>query len=87
LDHVWAGDVERLDIQIAPGSFDAIVCADVLEHLREPGRLLEQAREWLTLNGTGETGMRLDHRSRAVPRILGPSVAIAIIAKIGGIRN
>ena len=51
LDHVWAGDVERLDIQIAPGSFDAIVCADVLEHLREPGRLLEQAREWLTPDG------------------------------------
>ena len=51
LDHVWAGDVERLDIQIAPGSFDAIVCADVLEHLREPGRLLEQAREWLSPDG------------------------------------
>ena len=31
--------------------------------------------------------MRLDHRSRAVPRILGPFVAIAIIAKIGGIRD
>ena len=38
-------------------------------------------------NGTGETGMRLDHRSRAEPCVLGPFVAIAIIAKIGGIRN
>ena len=37
--------------QIRPGSFDAIVCADVLEHLREPGRLLKQAREWLSPDG------------------------------------
>ncbi len=51
LDHVWAGDVERLDLEIAPGSFDAIICADVLEHLREPGRLLEQARQWLAAGG------------------------------------
>ena len=36
---------------IPPGSFDAIVCADVLEHLREPERLLEQAREWLAPDG------------------------------------
>ncbi len=52
LDHVWAGDVEQLDLQIPPGSFDAIVCADVLEHLRDPGRLLKQAREWLSVDGS-----------------------------------
>jgi GT2 family glycosyltransferase/2-polyprenyl-3-methyl-5-hydroxy-6-metoxy-1,4-benzoquinol methylase len=51
LDQVWAGDVERLDLQIPPGSFDAIVCADILEHLREPGKLLEQARRWLAPGG------------------------------------
>ena len=51
LDHVWSGDVEELDLQIPPGSFDAIVCADVLEHLREPGELLKQAREWLSSEG------------------------------------
>ena len=31
--------------------------------------------------------MRLDHRTGADPRILGTSVAIAMIARIGGIRN
>ena len=51
LDHVWAGDIEQLDLQIPPGSFDAIVCADVLEHLRDPARLLHQAREWLGPDG------------------------------------
>ena len=34
-----------------PGSFDAIVCADILEHLREPDRLLRQARAWLAPEG------------------------------------
>jgi len=52
LDQVWAGDVEQLDLKIPPGSFDAIVCADVLEHLREPYRLLRQAREWLSPGGS-----------------------------------
>jgi 2-polyprenyl-3-methyl-5-hydroxy-6-metoxy-1,4-benzoquinol methylase len=52
LDQVWDGDVEQLAADIIPaGSFDAIVCADVLEHLREPGRLLERAREWLVADG------------------------------------
>ena len=52
LDHVWAGDIEQLDLKIPPGSFDAIVCADVLEHLREPCRLLARARQWLSPGGS-----------------------------------
>ena len=51
LDQVWQGDIERLDLEIPAGSFDAIVCADVLEHLVEPRRLLERARRWLAPEG------------------------------------
>ncbi len=51
LDHVWAGDIEQLDFEIPAGSFDAIVCADVLEHLRQPARVLKQIREWLEPGG------------------------------------
>ena len=31
--------------------FDVVVCADVLEHLTEPGRLLERIRAWLKPGG------------------------------------
>ncbi len=51
LDHVWAGDVEQLDFEIPAVSFDAVVCADVLEHLREPARVLKQIRDWLEPGG------------------------------------
>jgi SAM-dependent methyltransferase len=33
------------------GCFDYIICADVLEHLRDPGRLLQQCRERLAPGG------------------------------------
>jgi GT2 family glycosyltransferase len=52
LDQVITGDVERLNPPFPPGSFDAIICADILEHLREPGRLLRQARAWLAPGGS-----------------------------------
>jgi glycosyltransferase involved in cell wall biosynthesis/tetratricopeptide (TPR) repeat protein/2-polyprenyl-3-methyl-5-hydroxy-6-metoxy-1,4-benzoquinol methylase len=51
LDHVLVGDVEELTLDFEPGSFDAIVCGDILEHLREPERLLRQARKWLAPGG------------------------------------
>jgi 2-polyprenyl-3-methyl-5-hydroxy-6-metoxy-1,4-benzoquinol methylase len=51
LDQVLVGDVERLELPFAPVSFDAIVCGDVLEHLREPERLLQRARSWLRPQG------------------------------------
>ena len=51
LDEVIVGDIERLDLDFPPGSFDAIVCGDILEHLREPDRLLRRARGWLAADG------------------------------------
>ena len=33
------------------GRFGAIVCGDILEHLREPERLLRIARTWLAADG------------------------------------
>jgi len=51
LDQVVVGDVERLTLDFQPGAFDTITCGDILEHLREPERLLRQARQWLTPDG------------------------------------
>ncbi len=51
LDRVFSGDVEQLELDFAEGSFDAIICGDILEHLREPERLLRQACEWLAPDG------------------------------------
>ncbi len=43
-DALSAGDWEE--------PFDAVVCADVLEHLSRPEELLERIRSWLKPNGT-----------------------------------
>jgi O-antigen biosynthesis protein len=41
----------RLAEHFPRGAYDAIVCADVLEHLRDPGRILDQLPELLASNG------------------------------------
>ncbi len=51
IDQVFVGDIEGLDLPLPPSRFDAIVCGDILEHLRDPDRLLRQARVWLTPEG------------------------------------
>ncbi|HEY0982248.1 methyltransferase domain-containing protein, partial [Schlesneria sp.] len=51
LDSVLELDIEDESVQFEPGRFDCVVCADVLEHLREPGRVLEKIRTWLATNG------------------------------------
>jgi 2-polyprenyl-3-methyl-5-hydroxy-6-metoxy-1,4-benzoquinol methylase len=52
-DRIVVGDVELLDLQDALGAecFDAIVLADVLEHLREPGSVLQRLRPFLAEAG------------------------------------
>lgn len=51
LDQVLVGDVETMQLPFEDDSFDVIVCGDVLEHLREPDRLLQRARNWLRPGG------------------------------------
>ncbi|HLD78316.1 MAG TPA: methyltransferase domain-containing protein, partial [archaeon] len=45
---VWVGDVEKMALK---GSYEAVLLADVLEHLREPERLLLRLKPRLTENG------------------------------------
>lgn len=51
LDQLLVGDVEHIDPAFPPACFDVIVCGDVLEHLRDPLRLLRRLRKWLKPSG------------------------------------
>ena len=54
LDRVIAGDVEALDLEaagVAPGSLDAILYGDVLEHLVDPWRVLRAHVRFLAEGG------------------------------------
>lgn len=46
-------DLETADLRalFADRRYDAVVCADILEHLRDPGRILDQARDLLKPDG------------------------------------
>ena len=48
---VVVGDVENGALDALPGGFDVLICADVLEHLRHPGRVLRGLQEKLAPHG------------------------------------
>jgi O-antigen biosynthesis protein len=78
---VWAGDIEDLDLEIPPGSFDAIDCADVLEHLREPARVLKQIRGWLAPDGCIVASIpNVRHRSVVRPLLEGNAMGFSSCA-------
>jgi methionine biosynthesis protein MetW len=53
LDAVVEADLDQLEeLPFEPGSFDAMVFGDVLEHLRDPHRLLRTLRPWLADGGS-----------------------------------
>lgn len=47
--NVFVGDI--LDATFEPGSFDAITCFDVLEHVYEPLKVMAKVHQWLKPNG------------------------------------
>ena len=52
---VFVGDI--LDAPFPPGSFDAITCFHVFEHLYQPGEVLARVSEWLKPGGIFYTMM------------------------------
>jgi O-antigen biosynthesis protein len=48
---VYVGDVETMELPLEPGSFDAIVCGDFIEHLRDPQAFLLRIRPFLAPTG------------------------------------
>lgn len=51
LDHVITGNLEDESWSVPSSSMDAVICADVLEHLRHPETVLKRCREWISPGG------------------------------------
>ena len=51
ISDIIQGDVETMDIPYAQGQFDYIICADVLEHLRDPEGALRRFIPYLKPDG------------------------------------
>lgn len=50
-EEVVVGDVETMALPFAPGSFDVVLCGDLIEHLRAPEDFLARARPLLSPGG------------------------------------
>jgi 2-polyprenyl-3-methyl-5-hydroxy-6-metoxy-1,4-benzoquinol methylase len=50
-EEVLVADVEAIELPFEPGSFDTIVCADLIEHLRDPQAFLGRIRPLLRDEG------------------------------------
>src|SRR5262245_540896 len=48
---VLVGDVEELDLPFESGSFDVVLCGDLVEHLRDPEAFLSRVRPLLASEG------------------------------------
>lgn len=51
LDRVLTSDIEVLDLDYPEGYFDCIICADVLEHTRDPWTVLKKLYYYLSDDG------------------------------------
>lgn len=51
LSEVLVGDVERMELNWYPATFDALILSEVLEHLVEPGKTLERLGRFVRPGG------------------------------------
>ncbi len=52
LDDVQVANLEIDTLDFADGQFDCVICADILEHLRQPDVVLKKIRRWLSPSGS-----------------------------------
>lgn len=65
-------DVETLDFPYVPGYFDAIIVADVLEHLKDPWKLVEKLCVYLKPSGSLICSIpNISHGEALLPLLLG----------------
>jgi 2-polyprenyl-3-methyl-5-hydroxy-6-metoxy-1,4-benzoquinol methylase len=50
-EDVLTGDVETMELPFEPASFDVVMCADLIEHLRDPCAFLERVRPLIKAGG------------------------------------
>jgi 2-polyprenyl-3-methyl-5-hydroxy-6-metoxy-1,4-benzoquinol methylase len=50
-EEVLVGDVETMELPFEPGSFDVVLCGDLIEHLRDPDAFLVRMRPLLRESG------------------------------------
>jgi 2-polyprenyl-3-methyl-5-hydroxy-6-metoxy-1,4-benzoquinol methylase len=50
-EEVLVGDVETMELPFDPGSFDVVLCGDLIEHLRDPEAFLARVRPLLRPGG------------------------------------
>ena len=50
-EEVLVGDVESMELPFEPGSFDVVLCGDLVEHLRDPEAFLARVRPFLKADG------------------------------------
>lgn len=70
LDRVFCGDVETMELDFPAGYFDCILCADVLEHLRDPWALLRRIRPPLSPRGVLVASIPNLRHARVLAKIL-----------------
>ncbi|HHV53908.1 MAG TPA: glycosyltransferase [Firmicutes bacterium] len=51
IDHVTVGDISQVSIKVPRDGYDVIICADVLEHLPDPWRVLQRLASYLSRRG------------------------------------
>lgn len=49
-EQVFQGDIEAMDLNF-PEPFDYVICADILEHLRNPDKIVGRIFDWLRPGG------------------------------------
>jgi GT2 family glycosyltransferase/tetratricopeptide (TPR) repeat protein/2-polyprenyl-3-methyl-5-hydroxy-6-metoxy-1,4-benzoquinol methylase len=70
LDSVSLCDVEGLEAALPAGPFDCILCREILARVRDPERLLEEARKRLSPQGTLIAGFANVRHHSVVARLL-----------------